>query len=355
MHSTEPKDRLLLRFRDHKAIEHVEDPIQQDLSAATRAGDSLFLCCDETAGIDRLTATEGQWGNHRHFSIGALVKLPGGPNGEMDIEGLDCDGKWLWVVGSHSLKRDKPKLEENDPKAGLKRMRDIDRDPNRFFLGRFPLARRSGGMAPLAEVGKKRVAHFKLKKKKSVLKKWLADDPLLGRFLDIPSKENGLDIEGLAALDLRVWLGLRGPVLRGWGIVLELDCKITKGGRLKPKKIDGDRRYRTHLLQTRGMGVRDLTLDGDDMLVLTGPTMAGDGPAHVVRWKDAVSCDKSRVHAPETTPHVLDLPYRGNVDHPEGLVKWGSDWLVVYDSPAERRLEGQGAVVAADIFEIAKE
>jgi Protein of unknown function (DUF3616) len=347
-----PKDRLILRFKDQSVLEHVDDPIQQDLSAAARAGDSLFLCCDETAGVDRLTQADGHWGNHRHFSLGTLIDLPAGPDGEMDIEGLDCDENWLWVVGSHSLKRDKPKLAENSPAEALKRTEDIDRDPNRFFLGRFPLTRRSGGMAPLAEVGENRVQHLRLRKKKSVLKDWLADDPRLGAFLGLPSKENGFDIEGIAARGLRIWLGLRGPVLSGCAVILEFDLKLTGSGHLTARRIDGKRRYRTHLLPSRGTGVRDLKFDGDDLLVLTGPSMSGDGPAHILRWKNAPGFTESRVHRDEDASIVLDLPYRGEFDHPEGLVKWGDGWLVVYDSPAKSRLEGSGAVVAADIFQI---
>lgn len=352
MRPAKPKDRLLLRFRDHSVIEHVDDPIHHDLSAIARAGDSLFVSCDETAGVDRLVEAEGHWGDHRHFSLGTLIDLPAGPAGEMDIEGLACDGNWLWVVGSHSLKRDKPKLEKNSPTRALERMADIDRDPNRFFLGRFPLSRRSGGMAPLARVGENRATHLKLHKKKSKLKKWLSKDPRLAPFLEIPSKENGFDIEGIAARGLRVWIGLRGPVLIDRAVILEFEFKITKAGHLQAKRIDGKHRYRTHLMPTRGLGIRDLKFDGDDLMLLTGPTSAGDGAAHVLRWKAAPSFTRSQVHSDLDAPHVLELPYRGSVDHPEGLVPWGDDWLVVYDSPAESRLEGEGAVVTADIFRI---
>lgn len=352
MAQRKPKAKLQLRFKNAQAVRHVEDPIEQDLSAAARAGDSLFVSCDETAGVDRLTQSDGHWGNHRHFSLGELVELPDGPAGEMDIEGLECDGGWLWVVGSHSLKRDKPDIDENDPQAALKEMEDIDRDPNRHFLGRFPLVEQDGGMAPVARDGKRRAEHLKLSKKKSKLHKWLRDDPHLARFLKIPSKENGFDIEGLAVRGDRVWLGLRGPVLRGWGVVLEMEMKRTGSGHLKARRIDGKRRYRKHLLPTRGLGVRELSLDGDDMLVLAGPTMAGDGPAQVLRWKDATGRRESGVVAPREVERVLELPYRGAVDHPEGLVPWGKDWLVVYDSPAGHRLEGDGAVVTADIWRI---
>lgn len=352
MASTEPKAKLQLRFRDVRVLRHVEDPIERDLSAAARAGDSLFVCCDETAGVDRLTECDGHWGDHRHYSLGELVDLPDGPDGEMDIEGLHGDDGWLWVVGSHSLKRDKPEIDTQRPETALKEMEDIDRDPNRFFLGRFPLVQKDGGLAPATRAGRRRMAHVKLHRKKSWLLKWLKDDPHLAPFLAIPSKENGFDVEGIAAKGLRVWIGLRGPVLRGWGVVLEMEMKVTGSGHLKPKRIDGGRRYRKHLLPTRGLGIRELSFDGEDMLVMAGPTMSGDGPAHVLRWSGVKGCRTSGVVHPRSVRQVLELPYRGPVDHPEGLVPWGEDWLVVYDSPSEQRLEGEGATVMADIWRI---
>jgi L-seryl-tRNA(Ser) seleniumtransferase len=39
----------------------------------------------------------------------------------------------------------------------------------------------------------------------------------------IPGKDNGLDVEGLASVGDRLLVGLRGPVLRGWAIVLEIE------------------------------------------------------------------------------------------------------------------------------------
>ena len=103
-----PKARLELRFADHAVLAHLEDPIEEDLSAAACSDGSLFPSCDEAAGVERLTEAGEHWGNHRHVSLAELVDLPGGPKGEMDIEGLACDDGWLWVVGSHALKRKKP-------------------------------------------------------------------------------------------------------------------------------------------------------------------------------------------------------------------------------------------------------
>src|SRR5512141_1438607 len=53
----------------------------------------------------------------------------------------------------------------------------------------------------------------------------ISKDEHFAPFAEIPGKDNGLDIEGLAVTGNRVLLGLRGPVLRGWACVLELDVE----------------------------------------------------------------------------------------------------------------------------------
>ncbi|ETX15831.1 hypothetical protein OCH239_11645 [Roseivivax halodurans JCM 10272] len=316
--------------------------MHDDISSVTRHGDSLFLCCDETAGVDRLTRIrDGVWGNHVHFNLGAIVDLPDGPDGEMDIEGLDCDGDWLWITGSHSLKRGKFKPGKHDLQEGLAAMARIKRDPNRYFLARMPLQEREDGFAIAAEDGDRRGAWIEMKEKSSPLIGWLSDDPHLAPFLDIPSKENGFDIEGMVGRGNRVWLGLRGPVLRDHAVILEFEMTVTKKGRLKPRKLEDGLRYRKHLLPSGGEGVRDLEVDGDDLLVLTGPVTAGDGRSDVWRWAGFKGVHRSGMVPPEALTHVAEMPYRGAVDHPEGLVRWpevGNGFLVVYDSPASERL-----------------
>ncbi|KUF09620.1 DUF3616 domain-containing protein [Pseudoponticoccus marisrubri] len=352
-----PERTITLHFQSRDVLRHVDDPLHRDLSTATRWKDSLLVTCDETAGVDRLTRIgPDDWGDHRHFNLGQLIDLPDGPDGEMDIEGLHCDGDWLWVAGSHSLKRKKAKRPDKSAKKALDRMTRIARDPNRWFLGRFPLVEHDGGVVPVAIDGTRRAACIELKRTSPKLIRWLRGDPHLDPFLDLPSKENGLDIEGIVARDMRVLLGLRGPVLRGHAVILDLEMKRTRDGFLKPRKIEGGRRYRKHLVPTAGQGIRDLAFDGDDLLILTGPTMAGDGPAAVLRWPDALDHARSGVLAPGEVDHALDLPYRGMHDHPEGLVHWPAHgkrkpgWMVVYDSPAERRVSDRGQSVTADIW-----
>jgi hypothetical protein len=356
---TDPAGRVRqieLAFADWQPQRHQQDPLHKDLSAVARVGDCLFVACDEAASVERLQRQEdGSFGDHTHFALGDFIDLPGGPDGEMDIEGLCAEGGSLWIVGSHSWKRCKPKRDETSREGALRRMEKLEREPNRYCLARIPIEETQPGLwAPVRADGQRRAAWVKFGKQRSRLLQWLAGDPHLGPFLDVPSKENGLDIEGLAVRGDRVWLGMRGPVLRGHAVVLDLELKETSAGRLKAHRIDGRRRYRKHLLDTRGLGIRDMRLDGDDLLLLVGPTMSLEGPAFVLRWRGAVQDDESGVVAPERIDAVAELPYRLHADHPEGLELWpeaGPDaLLIIYDAPGPERVEPDTSTVRADVI-----
>jgi hypothetical protein len=182
----------------------------------------------------------------------------------------------------------------------------------------------------------------------------LADDPHLGPFLHTPSKENGLDVEGLAVRGNRVWLGLRGPVLRGHAVVLDLELTEKASGRLKARRIDDRRRSRKHLVDTHGLGIRDMRLDGGDLLLLVGPTMPREGPALVLRWRDAVHGEGSGVIAPDRIETAAELPYQLHVDHPEGLELWPEAdpgaLLIIYDALAPERTDPNTFMVRADVI-----
>lgn len=345
-----PADHVTLRFSAADAGGH-DIPVHRDLSAVARYEDTLFLGCDETAGIEVLDPEDGDWGRHRHVDLAEFTDLPE-DDGEMDIEGMDVDDGWLWLTGSHSLKRNKPDADD-PPEAALADFAELKFDPNRQFLGRVPLAAGAVGLRPVAEAGDRRVAHLKFGEW-GKLRDWLEDDPYIGPYLGIPSKENGLDIEGLAARGDRVWLGLRGPVLRGYGVIVELSLKQTAKGHLKARRIDGKRRYRLHLLPTSGEGLRDLVVDGNDLMVLVGTAMAGDGPSALLRWHDGVRVEKSGLRPEAEISVELDLPYRGLTDNPEGLVRWDeTHWLIVHDSPEDARLPADRAI-RADLWPVAR-
>jgi hypothetical protein len=352
----EPLGQVDLAFSDWRPLRHVEDPLHKDLSAVARVGDSLFLACDETASVERLRRmTDGRFGEHRHCALDGLVDLPAGAEGEMDIEGLCAVDGFLWIVGSHGLKRSKPKRDESEADDALGRMERVEREPNRHFLGRIPLVEEApGSFMPTQSDGERRAAWARFGKKISALTRWVAGDPHLGPFLPIPAKENGFDVEGLAVRGSRIWLGLRGLVLRGHAVVLDLEIAEKAPGRLKARRIDGERRYRKHLLDTRGLGIRDMRLDGDDLLLLVGPTMSLEGPAFVLRWRAAVHDDASSIIAPERIEMVAELPYQLHADHPEGIDLWPEagprSLLVIYDAPAPERTDPDAFTVRADLI-----
>jgi hypothetical protein len=186
----------------------------------------------------------------------------------------------------------------------------------------------------------------------------LIDDPHLGMFLTIPGKDNGFDIEGLAVAGTRLFLGLRGPVLRGWAVILELELVEDKDQPsmlrllpIGPKK----RPYRKHFLQLGGLGIRDICLQGDDLLILGGPTMALDGPVTVFRWPGGAAPKDESVVAAKELQRVLDLPYGEGEDHAEGIALFAPEvgaacsLLVVYDAASERRQVGESSLLA-DVF-----
>lgn len=337
-----------------------------NLSAVRSDGRCLWVAGDETATVERLTASSVgagvEYGSQRSYRLADLVELPGPADDEADIEGIGRAGAYLWAVGSHSRKRKKPKSGQGDAKA-LKRLGKVQDEPNRHVLVRIPVTADEDGLPALArEVvadGERRTAAV-LGGRGHSLTDLLADDEHLGPFLAVPSKDNGLDVEGVAVQGERVHLGLRGPVLRGWAVVLELrpyvDDDEPGALRLRALGPDGEP-YRKHVLDLDGLGIRDLCPDGDDLLVLAGPTMDLDGPVRVYRWHGAAGVDAPEVVRGDEISRVLELAYGEGDDHAEGIALVDSPdgaagerrLLVVYDSPASARVDG-GSIVA-DLLE----
>ena len=107
--SAEPVRRVTLDFRhDDASVEAAV--VREDLSACEVTGSCLWLGCDETTTIQRLVRTaDGQYARHRSFDLSIALPLPAGASEEIDIEGFAEDDGLLWLTGSHSLKRKKPK------------------------------------------------------------------------------------------------------------------------------------------------------------------------------------------------------------------------------------------------------
>src|SRR4051794_16717126 len=328
------------------------------LSAACRNGPWLWVPGDEAPRIERLRVDgpdETAYTGHESFPLGAFVDLPDGPDEEVDVEGLDLSGGSLWVVGSHSRTR-KSVGPRDDEGEALDELATVRSHPNRHVLVRLPLGEDDGTPVPVrsgTSPDGRLVTAALLDGGVGGLADALSTDRHLAPFLPVPGKDNGLDVEGLVALPEGVLVGLRGPVLRGWAVVLELHLHEVPGRSARLALSRDGRGYRSFFLDLGGLGIRDLARAGDDVLVLAGPTMDLDGPVRLHRWLSAAAERKTRlVRADEVVRLDGDLPVGSGEDegkdHPEGVTPLpdGERVLVVHDSPTEARAPDGGPVLA---------
>ena len=340
---------ILLRFATAGGAE----PVVSDLSAVHRDGAVLWIVGDERQPeLYRLTASGDGYGDPRGFALGDFVDLPEGTDAEVDVEGLDGAPGCLWLAGSHSRTRKRVDPGDDDDKVEDV-LCTVKSHPNRNVLIRLPLTTGDDGLpAPSSGAAGDTGAALL----DGDLLAALASDRHVGPFLAIPGKDNGLDIEGLVAVGDRLLLGLRGPVLRGWAVVVEVapESDPSRPGRLR---LGGPRPgYRLFFLDLDGLGMRDLCRDGDDVLVLAGPTMELDGPVRLYRWRGAARNRRHTAVRRADLPRVADLPYgQGEdegADHAEGVTLLSDDdaLLVVYDSPAPSRVLPDG--VLADVVRL---
>lgn len=368
--------RVLLSFGENQDAESIVG----ELSAAAFDGAAgLWVSSDELSSgritLSRLEPDgELSFSNHQQFELRDFIDLPadGEEKTEADIEGLDVADGYLWFTGSHSSKRSRPKGKNRE--TDLERLARVEREANRFLLGRVPLVDgkpAASGMSVNSLGGNLNAARLTDGEGGNALIEALRDDPHLGPFLrtihgadgrdtllPLASKENGFDVEGLALFGRRLFLGLRGPVLRGWATLLEMEPQEEAPQRLGLAAVsDGERRYSKHFLDLAGLGIRELLRDGDDLLILAGPTMTLQGALRVYRLRDAISLGNDSITSTDggRLELLFDLPGGLDGDNAEGcaLHKWSGEpgVLVVYDGPVPVRRPRPGAVYA-DVFRL---
>jgi hypothetical protein len=357
----------ILEFNEH------DEPLVDSLSAVVVVRDCLWVASDEVTSVERLSSADGvTFNTHKSFALKDLIDLPAqGKNfdQEIDIEGLDHHDSWLWLVGSHSIKRKKVEKEGTTEKR-IKRLAKTEIEGNRFMLARVPLVEGAGGTEqqlarstadPNNPDRMLNAGQLKADEKSNALVDAIRQaengrgDAHFGNFLSIPGKDNGFDLEGLAVSGERIFIGLRGPVLRGWAGILEVavNTDTAESSRLNLKNIGPEGRlYKKHFLNLNGLGVRDLCVDGDDLLILAGPTMNLDGPVAVFRWPGALESSDEQLIFSDGLEQVFTVPNGIGFDHAEGmtLLTDPKRLLVVYDSPGGARRISDSAV-KADVFE----
>jgi hypothetical protein len=289
------------------------DPrILANLSGAASAGDYLWTVADEGRTVECLRRKGAGFVIESQVGVDDLVAgVPGRRKGsELDLESIDVAGGALWLCGSHSRVRHKPR------KPGLLDSRLRPR-PSRQLLAACPLARGrtapgKGTALPVAGRGS--------------LRSRLRANPYVAPFLGLPSKENGFDIEGFAVRGKRLFLGLRGPVVDSIAVVIELSL---------------DSRFaiatdHTHLVDLQGLGVRDLANTGGHMLVLAGPVGDAPGPFRLLRWTPRPG---ERI---QTTDVLFEWPL--GTEKPEAVCplrhSGKAGLLILYDNPDDSRVTG---------------
>jgi Protein of unknown function (DUF3616) len=342
-----------------------------NVSGVALVGDDLWTAPDEGAAIERLKRDGVGYGAARSWPLADLFPAYAAASGkasragkierkksrEADLEGLafDPQTRRLWIAGSHCRGRGNiDKVAAPALRKGV--TRSLEAEPTRTLLGFVTLSadgapRPGRGLAlPFGETPGSLRAAVK------------AERGHLAEALKWPSKENGLDIEGIAAKGDEVLLGLRGPAAGGFAIVMRLRVKIG-AKRLALRKRKGAR-YSLSFLGLNGLGVRDLLRLGDDVLVLAGPTMDLDAPFALYRWRGAFAprAGDERIEADGSRLEFLfDLPPRERsvvngrpVPHerPEGIAIVGAGkLLIVHDRPSAWRLQPEGTL-KADLIDL---
>lgn len=298
--------------RQHKAVSRINDVRRVELrgdidaalglSGAAAIADYLVVGADEghKLHILRRSGDKDRWKLQRTL---ALAKR----DQEVDIEAISYAEGHLYVIGSHSCRRRlmKPDLTV---RRNRERLLAIDRQKSRNRLYRMKFNAKNGGVGKVEKID---------------LSKRMRKDPLLGLFYGIPSKENGIDIEGMAYRDGQLFLGFRGPVLRENRVPVMGLC------------FDNGKRYSLRFVQLGGQGIRDMVAVSSGFLIVSGPVNDAPGPYQLWWWdgKDQLPGKDHRV-----TPAILlgDVSTAGGA-RAEGLALLGetpdaADVMLVYET-----------------------
>ncbi len=344
------------------------------LSAVVQAHNSLWVISGKRNRLDCFAPTGGvHFKAMKSFDLdhfladSAATKSANRTAFDIEIESAAFDGSSLWVVGSHSLSRALADPFKPDRKNILQ-LQSLVKKKHRFVLARIPVAiRQEDETRPtvelLDEADPEKVSRLAGTADGNELTDAIAEDEHFQPFLAIPGDENGLAVGGIAVYGNKVFLGLRGPVLHGWGILLELEVEEDPDHILHLKPIGPDgQHYRKHFLQLDGLGIRDLCLDGQDLLLLARPSQDFDWPVMIYRWYQGVTQVEERlvwsrqgseltqvICGPRTAvgtgydrPHSLSLV--SNDEFPYSV-------LVGYEAPSPYRLP-RPAQLDLDLFRL---
>ncbi|MBK1880831.1 DUF3616 domain-containing protein [Luteolibacter pohnpeiensis] len=199
-----------------------------------------------------------------------LLDTYSGSAPELDIEAIaaDPENHRYFVTGSHGVGKKK-----------------ADVQPPRETVFEVPVDPESG------EILRSQI-------RRSSLLPWFQNDDLFQDFVRAPLQQNGINIEGLAFRDGKLWFGMRGPNIDGTCHIIEISSESLFSG----DKTEG----KSHEIQLGDdYGVRELTAVRDGFLIIAGNSAAEaskkipvtltnqpDDTFHLYFWKPGQKAEK---------------------------------------------------------------
>ena len=364
-----------------------------NLSGAAFVGEHLYLANDEGTHLLRVKRDAPQrYAACESLRIADLFKLQDGEidSKEFDLEALAIDTHdnkivRLWLIGSHAMGHEAP------PGTDLKHL-GLKRGRNRLLFGcvsvdaRGGLIDSTGRHLRIKPIGETWTTHFLSALRQaspmangfvheaSALTQQTVPDALAQRvgwftpYTMASTKENGLDVEGLAIrrrdgdrATAVALVGLRGPVIDGLAVLIEVDIRDHNKRALR---LTAGPRF--HLLDLCGFGIRDLEWRGDDLLILAGPTMTRQRESALFRWNDAWT---KIARGGETVVEVSDIEHIGSLPMPEEksgpevlttITAQQPEYMLLRDGIGKHRLRDQagnasalGPVYHTEVYRIA--
>lgn len=242
-----------------------------------------------------------------------------------DFEGLTRRGANFFAVTSHSANREKQdKSDTRESNARRLSRAGVSTCDSRDQLIKFTM-----GDRPQVTVVQQ-----------TSLRDFINGSPVLSPFAGLPAKENGIDIEGIAATETELFVGFRGPVLReNYVPVLRLPQDLTRANVMGGKIV---------FVNLGGRGIRDLApaADEDGLYVLAGPNGDEDQTFAIYQW-DGESQIGGNGENGKKPKLLCDLGLQGDdkrKSKPEGIAlldgtKDRLRFLIVYDGNAPLRAE----------------
>ncbi len=292
----------------------------KNASAAAFWKDRLLIVADEATEKGNVVQAFEPDGVHFRAVVEGLTKLDelGKPIEEMDLEGIAVDGNFVYVLGSHSSRRKKADPLKSYTKNRTAILAPPEIQPSRDALVRYELDE-AGNAGPL---------------QRTSLRHFLANNEPFKAFGSVASKENGVDIEGIAVWKDRVYVGFRGPVLRGNFTPI---LKFKFGQPISQPEV--------LFVNLQGRGVRDLARVDDGLIILAGPVGDGPGTYQVYLWDgrdEILGTGAPTTETDQGTRLLGELPIPGidaslgGTAKPEGLAlvkETQANWdvLVVFD------------------------